>query len=85
MMKDTSDKENHEYLNQKFDREYGPKDVTWFGDLKDGKNRGGHPYYCPLGWKKYALVVPHCESAKVCAQFLFKKKKKFFFFGFLGI
>ena len=33
---------------------------------KMAKKRGSHPYYCPNGWQKYALMVPHHESAKVC-------------------
>ena len=55
-------------------RTYGPSDIVWEGSLNDGKSRGGHPYYCPKGWKKYALLVPHCESAKVCFDSYFRNR-----------
>ena len=76
-MEHAPDKDTHEYLNSKFNVHYvaasskssEKQDIfstTWNGNLIDGKKRGSHPYYCPKGWKKYALMVPHHETAKVC-------------------
>ena len=74
-MEHAPEKESHEYLNSKFDVKYVPEKLktsddgftfVWNDSLKDGKKRGDHPYYCPIGWQKYGLMVAHCETAKVC-------------------
>eukprot|EP01083_Nonionella_stella_P277588 943645_1 len=50
-----------EIMNPKWDRAYGQgQDKThWTGKLRDGRSRGGdkYPYYCPSGWKRYAVKV----------------------------
>jgi hypothetical protein len=42
-------------MNPKYNRIYGPGNIHWKGNLEDGKDRGGEPYYCPVGWKKYSV------------------------------
>ncbi|CAF0953245.1 unnamed protein product [Didymodactylos carnosus] len=29
----------------------------WSSELNDGKDRGGKPYYCPVGWKRYSFYI----------------------------
>ena len=42
-------------MNPQWNREYGPGYTNWDGPLNDGKSRGGEPYYCPKGWKRFAI------------------------------
>ena len=42
-------------MNSEWDRAYGPGYTNWDGPLSDGKSRGGEPYYCPKGWKRFAI------------------------------
>ncbi|CAF1205951.1 unnamed protein product [Didymodactylos carnosus] len=38
-------------------RVYGIGYTYWKGALDDGKDRGGLPYYCPVGWERHSLWV----------------------------
>ncbi|CAF4004937.1 unnamed protein product [Rotaria sordida] len=38
-------------------RIYGPGHTYWTGSLRDGRDRGPYPYYCPVGWERYAFHV----------------------------
>eukprot|EP01083_Nonionella_stella_P039933 108605_1 len=42
-------------LNPQWNRAYGQGHTTWSGALNDGKSRGGEPYFCPSGWKRFAI------------------------------
>lgn len=42
-------------MNPDWNREYGPGHTHWQGALNDGKSRGGAPYYCPNGWKRFSV------------------------------
>jgi len=44
-------------MNPRWNREYGTGQgqTCWKGALNDGKSRGGEPYFCPSGWKRYAV------------------------------
>eukprot|EP01084_Bolivina_argentea_P047948 88385_1 len=42
-------------MNPQWNREYGANHTYWKGALDDGKSRGGEPYYCPKGWKRFAV------------------------------
>ncbi|CAF3084750.1 unnamed protein product [Rotaria sp. Silwood2] len=44
-------------LHPEWNRIYGPGHTYWTGALQDGLDRGPHPYYCPVGWKRYSLYV----------------------------
>jgi hypothetical protein len=46
-------------LDSRYHRKYGkgPGCTYWRGDCKDGRDRGGYPYYCPVGWQRYSLKV----------------------------
>ncbi|UJR07429.1 hypothetical protein I4U23_011715 [Adineta vaga] len=44
-------------LHPQWNRAYGMGHTHWTGTLNDGRDRGPHPYYCPIGWKRYALYV----------------------------
>ncbi|CAF3086825.1 unnamed protein product [Rotaria socialis] len=44
-------------LNPQFNRTYGPGHTYWTGELKDGRDRGGKPYYCPVGWQRNSLYI----------------------------
>ncbi|CAF0800059.1 unnamed protein product [Didymodactylos carnosus] len=44
-------------LHLQWNRIYGIGHTYWNGALQDGQDRGPHPYYCPAGWKRYALHV----------------------------
>lgn len=44
-------------INTQSNRIYSKGHVFWTGPLNDGKDRGGNPYYCPIGWKRYSLYV----------------------------
>jgi hypothetical protein len=41
----------------KFDRSYGHgrQESCWRGPLRDGFDRGPHPFYCPEGWRRFGL------------------------------
>ncbi|ETO25762.1 hypothetical protein RFI_11374 [Reticulomyxa filosa] len=49
-------------FNPDYDRIYSPKHIYWDGSLNDGRDRGKHPYFCPVGWKRYSLRVADAES-----------------------
>ncbi|UJR12099.1 hypothetical protein I4U23_016277 [Adineta vaga] len=51
-------------LNPEFNRKYGPGQNFWIGEIKDGKNRGGRPYYCPVGWQRISFYVTDNFDAK---------------------
>eukprot|EP01083_Nonionella_stella_P047936 128367_1 len=42
-------------MNPRWNRAYGRGHTTWTGALSDGKSRGNEPYYCPVGWKRFAV------------------------------
>ena len=42
-------------MNPKWNKIYGPGHTNWNGALNDGKSRGNEPYYCPIGWKRFAI------------------------------
>ncbi|CAF4487017.1 unnamed protein product, partial [Rotaria magnacalcarata] len=44
-------------LNPQFNRTYGPGHTYWIGALNDGRDRGGKPYYCPVGWQRNSLYI----------------------------
>ncbi|CAF1622807.1 unnamed protein product [Rotaria magnacalcarata] len=44
-------------LNPKFNRIYASGHNFWQGAISDGKDRGGKPYYCPIGWKRWSFYV----------------------------
>ncbi|CAF4027039.1 unnamed protein product, partial [Adineta steineri] len=44
-------------LHPQWNCTYGMGHTSWTGALHDGRDRGPHPYYCPVGWKRYALYV----------------------------
>lgn len=44
-------------LNQKFNKKYGPEHVFWSGPCNDGRDRGGKPYFCPVGWQRWSFYV----------------------------
>jgi hypothetical protein len=44
-------------LHPQWNRTYGMGHNYWIGALQDGRDRGPHPYYCPVGWKRYAFYV----------------------------
>lgn len=44
-------------LHPEFNRTYGPGHTYWTGSLNDGRDRGTYPYFCPVGWKRYAIDV----------------------------
>eukprot|EP00486_Rosalina_sp_Unknown_P014984 CAMPEP_0201594550 /NCGR_PEP_ID=MMETSP0190_2-20130828/191829_1 /ASSEMBLY_ACC=CAM_ASM_000263 /TAXON_ID=37353 /ORGANISM="Rosalina sp." /LENGTH=226 /DNA_ID=CAMNT_0048054197 /DNA_START=144 /DNA_END=821 /DNA_ORIENTATION=- len=44
-------------MNPRWNKYYGPGGTDWDGPLRDGRNRGGEPYYCPKGWKRFSFVV----------------------------
>ena len=49
-----------------YNKKYGPTsmggDTYWIGALNDGRNRGGKPYYCPIGWKRWTLQVRNLDG-----------------------
>eukprot|EP01083_Nonionella_stella_P013990 39353_1 len=51
-------------MNPRWDREYGQGQgkTNWKGPLNDGRDRGDYPYFCPSGWKRYAIRVPEFDS-----------------------
>eukprot|EP01103_Thecamoeba_quadrilineata_P008097 TRINITY_DN17881_c0_g1_i1.p1 TRINITY_DN17881_c0_g1~~TRINITY_DN17881_c0_g1_i1.p1 ORF type:complete len:612 (-),score=116.74 TRINITY_DN17881_c0_g1_i1:65-1711(-) len=51
-------------MDPKWNKEYrkGPGGTYWESDLIDKTNRGGIPYFCPLGWKRYAIQVPDFDK-----------------------
>ena len=44
-------------LNPKYNHIYSPAHNFWQGALSDGRDRGGKPYYCPVGWKRWSFFV----------------------------
>ena len=46
-----------ERMNPRGNKSYGVGGTNWQGDLVDGRNRGGLPYYCPEGWQRFSLNV----------------------------
>ena len=48
-------------FNTQYNRIYGKGNITWKGNLKDGRNRG-KPYYCPNGWEKRAVSYKFFKS-----------------------
>eukprot|EP00854_Cymbomonas_tetramitiformis_P004921 gene4921-6003_t len=46
-----------EKLNPRWNRTYGRNGTFWTGALKDGRHRGGIPYFCPTGWTRFSLNV----------------------------
>ncbi|CAF4161368.1 unnamed protein product, partial [Adineta steineri] len=46
-------------LHPQWNRAYGVDHTSWTGALHDGRDRGPHPYYCPVGWKRYALYFTY--------------------------
>lgn len=36
---------------------YGVDHTYWTGALQDGKDRGEHAYFCPVGWERHAFHV----------------------------
>ncbi len=44
-------------LNPKHNRIYARGHVHWEDQLNDGKDRGGKPYYCPVGWQRSSFYV----------------------------
>jgi len=57
-----------DHLNAKWNKSYGkgPGGTWWSGDLKNGRDRGGMPYFCPSGWVTMSL--------NVCADSEFEEK-----------
>lgn len=49
-------------MDPAWDRVYGPGETHWHGAIDDGHDRGGEPYYCPSGWKRYGIRVPDFET-----------------------
>lgn len=49
-------------FNQGLNRIYDKKHTYWDGTLNDNRDRGGKPYYCPVGWKRYALNVANSND-----------------------
>jgi hypothetical protein len=47
------------YMDSRWNKEYGtgPGKVFWTGDLSDGRDRGPSVYSCPVGWKKYGVML----------------------------
>merc|ERR1719387_3449468 len=43
---------NSESLSPQWNKSYGggPGQTYWVGDLRDGRDRGEIPYFCPSGW-----------------------------------
>ena len=56
-----------------FCRKYGPSidggDTYWISALNDGRNRGGKPYYCPLGWKRYTIQIRDLDGSKFAQRY----------------
>jgi hypothetical protein len=44
-------------LNPQYNRIYARGHNYWSGPLNDGKDRGPHPYYCPVGWQRWSFYV----------------------------
>lgn len=44
-------------LHPEWNRIYNIGHTYWTGALNDGRDRGDHPYYCPIGWKRYSFYV----------------------------
>lgn len=44
-------------LRPEFNHIYCIDQTYWSGVLHDGKDRGGKPYYCPVGWKRYSFYI----------------------------
>ncbi|UJR32610.1 hypothetical protein I4U23_020070 [Adineta vaga] len=44
-------------LYPKYNRIYDIDHSHWTGNLEDGRDRGQHPYYCPVGWKRHSFYV----------------------------
>ena len=44
-------------FHPQWNRIYGVGHTFWVGALHDGRDRGPQPYYCPVGWKRYAFYV----------------------------
>ncbi|CAF4705262.1 unnamed protein product [Rotaria sp. Silwood1] len=44
-------------LHPEWNLTYAKGHTYWEGALNDGIDRGNQPYYCPVGWKRYALYV----------------------------
>lgn len=44
-------------LNPKYNYIYSLAHNFWKGALNDGRDRGGKPYYCPVGWKRWSFYV----------------------------
>jgi len=59
-----------DHLNSKQNKSYGqhPGGTWWSGNLQDGRDRGGMPYFCPSGWVRLSL--------NVCADSEFEEKYK---------
>ena len=50
-------------MDPTWDKTYGPDgDTHWTGAVKDSHDRGGEPYYCPNGWKRFGVRVPGFEE-----------------------
>ena len=49
-------------MDPAWDKTYGPGANNWTGDVNDAYDRGGEPYYCPKGWKRFGVRVPDFET-----------------------
>ena len=47
--------QNRIIMNPRWNKVYGKGNVYWEGANDDGKSRGGEPYYCPVGWKRFSV------------------------------
>jgi len=56
-----------DHLNSTWNKSYGNGGTCWDGPIKDGRTRGGMPYFCPHGWTRFSLKV--CEDAEFEGQF----------------
>lgn len=44
-------------MKPKYNHVYSKKHNFWLGALEDGRDRGGKPYYCPVGWKRWSFYI----------------------------
>lgn len=44
-------------MNPRWNRTHGSGHTFWKGALQDGRDRGCHHYYCPIGWKRHSFLV----------------------------
>lgn len=51
-------------FHPRWNRVYDRYHTFWTGPLRDGRDRGKYEYFCPIGWKRYALDVTNNYDEK---------------------